>query len=400
MTSPTGVTWTSQTSASDVAWVGVTYGAGLFVAVAHSVGTTQSVMTSPDGIAWTIRTAALVANWRSVTYGAGAFCAVGSDNGVNVTMFSTDGVIWTSRSAVSSTNDWYSVAYGAGLFCAVSITGTPSDRIMTNPGIESGSNIVLSRFSEDLLIGFNVGVTDNGLVYFKIQESSTDYIVYSTTDIIDGLWHHIHANRRELLQEIYIDNVREAVGIAPTGSISNNNATVLIGIGQDLVSAQAFGGSIAVAKIGDALTDDQREASYYQERALFRPGALFSPPAETLTIDLPILNSSGWSDTDSKNTVESISLARETLFHDSYRVYDVQLKPIPHYSATVFDMRALRNFVDAVKRGQTFTFEERYGLSNNDGPVNVVLESTNQSYNRHGDMQDVYSGSLKLREVD
>ena len=54
---PTGVTWTSQTSAADNRWKSVTYGNGLFVAVSDS-GTNDRVMTSSDGITWTSRTSA------------------------------------------------------------------------------------------------------------------------------------------------------------------------------------------------------------------------------------------------------------------------------------------------------------------------------------------------------
>ena len=48
----TGDTWTARTSAADNNWIGVTFGNGLFVAVAWS-GTGNRVMTSPDGITWT-----------------------------------------------------------------------------------------------------------------------------------------------------------------------------------------------------------------------------------------------------------------------------------------------------------------------------------------------------------
>jgi hypothetical protein len=45
MTSPDGITWTARTSAADNNWIGVTFGNGLFVAVAWS-GTGNRVMTS------------------------------------------------------------------------------------------------------------------------------------------------------------------------------------------------------------------------------------------------------------------------------------------------------------------------------------------------------------------
>jgi hypothetical protein len=53
MTSPDGVAWTSQASAADNGWYGVTWGGPSgqqkFVAVAVT-GTGNRVMTSPDGL--------------------------------------------------------------------------------------------------------------------------------------------------------------------------------------------------------------------------------------------------------------------------------------------------------------------------------------------------------------
>ena len=53
----TGTDWTTSTSAADNDWRSVTYGAGLFVAVAYS-GSGNRVMTSADGITWPRHTSA------------------------------------------------------------------------------------------------------------------------------------------------------------------------------------------------------------------------------------------------------------------------------------------------------------------------------------------------------
>jgi len=128
MTSPDGITWTPHAAAEQNGWYSVTYGNGLFVAVAASG--TNRVMTSPDGVTWTPRAAATANSWKSVTYGNGIFVAV-SENGTNRVMTSPDGITWTSRTAAEETNNWQSVTYGNGLFVAVSATGT--DRVMTSP---------------------------------------------------------------------------------------------------------------------------------------------------------------------------------------------------------------------------------------------------------------------------
>jgi hypothetical protein len=69
------ITWMTSVSAVDNVWTSVTYGNGLFVAVANS-GTGNRVMTSSDGITWTSRTSAMDHAWSSVTYGNGLFVAV------------------------------------------------------------------------------------------------------------------------------------------------------------------------------------------------------------------------------------------------------------------------------------------------------------------------------------
>jgi hypothetical protein len=129
MTSPDGITWTSRTSAVDNNWQSVTYGNGLFVAVASS-GIGNRVMTSSDGITWTSRTSAVDNNWQSVTYGNGLFVAVASSGIGNRVMTSPDGINWTSRTSAVD-NDWLSVTYDSGLFVAVAATGV-GNRVMTS----------------------------------------------------------------------------------------------------------------------------------------------------------------------------------------------------------------------------------------------------------------------------
>ncbi|MEZ4939657.1 MAG: HYR domain-containing protein [Saprospiraceae bacterium] len=127
MTSPDGIAWTARSAAQANQWQSVTYGNGLFVAVAQSGS--NRVMTSPDGITWTAGNAAEANSWRSVTYGNGLFVAV-AQSGTNRVMTSPDGITWTARSA-SEPNNWISVTYGNGLFAAVSSDG--SNRVMTSP---------------------------------------------------------------------------------------------------------------------------------------------------------------------------------------------------------------------------------------------------------------------------
>jgi hypothetical protein len=124
-----GYLWTIRTSAADNNWRSVTYGNGLFVAVANT-GTGNRVMTSPDGANWTIRTSAEDNDWTSVTYGNGLFVAVAYSGTGNRVMTSPDGANWTIRTSAAD-NDWRGVTYGNGLFVAVANTGT-GNRVMTS----------------------------------------------------------------------------------------------------------------------------------------------------------------------------------------------------------------------------------------------------------------------------
>ena len=109
----TGTTWTSRTSIIDNSWVSVTYGNGLFVAVAIS-GTGDRVMTSPDGITWTSRASAADNGWYSVTYANGLFVAVAASGTGDRVM--TSGVL-TEVSAPVSAPVWVPAPARAG-YCA------------------------------------------------------------------------------------------------------------------------------------------------------------------------------------------------------------------------------------------------------------------------------------------
>jgi hypothetical protein len=134
MTSPDGITWTARTAAGDIQWLSVTFGNGVFVAVGDTVTSGVSrVMTSTNGIDWTPREATWDSQWRSVTFGNGVFVAVASD-GTNRVMTSEDGSSWTARTAAEAIS-WNSVTFGNGVFVAVAFNGT--NRVMTS---EDGSS--------------------------------------------------------------------------------------------------------------------------------------------------------------------------------------------------------------------------------------------------------------------
>jgi hypothetical protein len=170
MTSTDGVTWTARSAAEANYWFAVTYGNGVFVAVAAYSGANR-VMTSPDGVTWTARTAASVNNWNSVTYGNGVFVALTSA-WTNQVMTSTDGVTWTARTTAES-GSWNSVTYGNGVFVAVGSTG--SNRVMTSSLAEPAApaaprSLVATPGNGSASIAFVAGA-DGGAAISKYQYS-------------------------------------------------------------------------------------------------------------------------------------------------------------------------------------------------------------------------------------
>lgn len=129
MTSSDGFTWTSR-KAPKAGWAKITYGNGMFVAVSAD-STNKNIMTSPDGITWKLQTGAAPNKWYDVTFGNKLFVAVSSDSEKNQVTTSTNGIIWK----VSSTpkNYWRSITYGAGQFVAIAYSAEPSaNAIMTS----------------------------------------------------------------------------------------------------------------------------------------------------------------------------------------------------------------------------------------------------------------------------
>ena len=156
-----GVTWTARAATEANAWRAVTYGNGLFVAVA-ATGTNR-VMTSPDGATWTARAATEANAWIEVTYGDGLFVAV-AQSGTNRVMTSPDGITWTPRSATEA-NTWRSVTYGDGRFVAVAANGT--NRVMTSDATSPG--FTLSKTTASVS---EAGGTDSFTVVLADQPSS------------------------------------------------------------------------------------------------------------------------------------------------------------------------------------------------------------------------------------
>lgn len=151
---PTGGTW--QPSTASGRWVSVTFGNGLFVAVASSgavmtsrdgmrwgtaeplpgtelaavafgngvfvaVGGTGDVMTSRNGSSWETSVPRPAVMWNAVAFGSGRFVAAADADNI---MTSADGTEWTNAAVPASlVESWESIAFGAGVFVAVGYYG-------------------------------------------------------------------------------------------------------------------------------------------------------------------------------------------------------------------------------------------------------------------------------------
>ncbi len=193
MTSSDGITWDSQTSAaSDHTWLSVTYGNGLFVAVSDDGIGNDRVMTSPDGITWTNQTSAANNSWRSVTYGNGLFVAVAGSGTGNRVMTSPNGINWTIQTSAAD-NFWHSVTYGNGLFVAVAVTGS-GNRAMTSP---NGINWTIRNSAANnewrsvtYGNGLFVAVSDNGSGN-RVMTSPDGINWTSQTSATDNNWNSV-----------------------------------------------------------------------------------------------------------------------------------------------------------------------------------------------------------------
>lgn len=125
--SPKGTAPTiSRTSAADVSWIGLAYGAGKYVAVSTAASTSQAVMTSTDGkTGWALQTTPTTNPVACVAFGAGRFVALGT----SYAMTSTDGITWTTITGPANANNWRNIVYDGTNFVATASGGADNSRM-------------------------------------------------------------------------------------------------------------------------------------------------------------------------------------------------------------------------------------------------------------------------------
>ena len=122
-TVPSGNWTTVATGATDTNWVGISYGAGKWIALSED-GTT--VISTDNGLSWSSGAAVTPASpevYNDIIFGNNAWVATMAQS--DRIIYSSDGSTWSDSELVgdSGREDWV-VGYNNGLFIATSATGT------------------------------------------------------------------------------------------------------------------------------------------------------------------------------------------------------------------------------------------------------------------------------------
>lgn len=163
-----GYFWRQGQVPNNNVWTDVTYGNGLFVAIANTnTVTPNKIMTSPDGTNWTLRSVPVENNWVSITYGNGLFVAVANAGDGRRVLISSDTINWTAINVPNA--NWNYVVYGNGGFVAIASGGIIQQRIMySSDGVTwtlNNSNLTFNREFRSIAYGNRLffAVTDNAI---------------------------------------------------------------------------------------------------------------------------------------------------------------------------------------------------------------------------------------------
>lgn len=191
-TSPNGITWTSRTPSEAMWFQDISYGNGLFVAIARTG--TNRIMTSPDGITWTSRTTAITPTFSGVAYGAGVWVAVCDTSPGGSTFTSYDGITWDEQATAFSAS---TILYADGKFTIGNYYSVDGFTWISNT------------------IPFTPEAITYGNGYFvAVNDSGTNRIAYSTNAIV---WTAIPAASNATFESVAFGNDTFVMG-ATTGT--------------------------------------------------------------------------------------------------------------------------------------------------------------------------------------
>jgi hypothetical protein len=185
---PYGQVWTYNAVGGSPAFVDVSYGANLFVAV----GSAGVIYSSPDAITWTSRTPPNTPNYTDIAYANGRFIAVGgaTGSGPYPVAYSDDGITWSLPATPFSTSR-QGISYGNGLWIAVAsnavsissdnglnwTTTTPVPELVVIFGLSFGNGIFCATGASG-----NIATTANGTTWSTVSIPLSGTIV----DIVFG----------------------------------------------------------------------------------------------------------------------------------------------------------------------------------------------------------------------
>jgi hypothetical protein len=167
--SENGIAWSISAFASGC--ISLAYGNNRFVAIEGGFPGADQVAISFDGITW-INGTIEQNDWRSVTYGQGLFVAVAFNT--NIVAISNDGLVWEYQN-INATAPWVSVIFGntnkPGSFIAIAgLTSNTSVAREINSGVKTKARavVVAGRISE-----------------LRIWEPGSGYVSAPAYDVID-----------------------------------------------------------------------------------------------------------------------------------------------------------------------------------------------------------------------
>ncbi len=161
--STNGTDWTIGDALPSEQWTAVTYGDGVFVAVAYGDVAAYGTYSPANGLVWTLTTPPTSDQWDAVAYGNGTFVAL-SVNGADAAYSTDGGQTWTAESMPAGTTNWDAITYGDGEFVAISEYQTNDVAYSTNgisgwtigsmPGSQEGWSSVTYANGEFVSVSF------------------------------------------------------------------------------------------------------------------------------------------------------------------------------------------------------------------------------------------------------
>lgn len=183
--STNGTTWTSATLTGGA--IDLAYGNNRWVAIEGGAPGATGVSISFDGVTW-ISGSIEAGDWRSITYGQGLFAAVAQDN--TRIALSRDGLTWEYQTIGS--NPWSSVIFGnvvkPGSFIAVaglSSNSTAGKKIETGVRAQARAVVVSGRISAINLWEPGSGYTSAPVITITDPNNSSEVAV--SVRIADGV---------------------------------------------------------------------------------------------------------------------------------------------------------------------------------------------------------------------